>query len=127
MGYGLARQLVRWSSKQVVSADFDVVSADDLIGTVSIALNTLLPPAFPELSGWFPVFDSFRGICGLLHISLRLELLLDHNPVEGSAAGVALLSVSEPAHGRRLKRILGLVEELLVRAVQSTCASFFGA
>jgi hypothetical protein len=56
--------------------DSDLVS-DDVIGTVLIDVNLLTGPDLHQMSGWFPIFDSFRGICGELYVSIKVDCLLN--------------------------------------------------
>lgn len=41
--------------------DHDVVSADDVIGTIHVDLNCLLNKSGGQIAGWFPIFDTLRG------------------------------------------------------------------
>jgi uncharacterized protein YbjQ (UPF0145 family) len=100
---------------QLAVWDKDVVS-DDSIGTVVLDLNCLLRkgngPA--KISGWFPIYDTIDGIRGFLHCIVSLQFFGDVNPFKNSAAGVKLLSISNPQHlGYKLQAIQGFVEELI--------------
>eukprot|EP01104_Vermistella_antarctica_P020357 TRINITY_DN8686_c0_g1_i1.p1 TRINITY_DN8686_c0_g1~~TRINITY_DN8686_c0_g1_i1.p1 ORF type:complete len:1439 (+),score=292.11 TRINITY_DN8686_c0_g1_i1:344-4660(+) len=55
--------------------DRDVVSKDDIIGVVYLDLVSLLMPSKKsprKLSGWFPIFDTLRGIRGQLRVRLKI-------------------------------------------------------
>jgi len=42
--------------------DYDIVSANDIIGIVYFDLNPLLNPDAPsQVAGWFPIYDTLRG------------------------------------------------------------------
>lgn len=43
--------------------DYDTISANDPIGKVYISLNPLLAWDAPsQLAGWYPIYDTLRGI-----------------------------------------------------------------
>ena len=96
--------------------DFDVVTANDIIGSVLLDLNPLLMSDHSSVTGWFPIHDSFRGVCGELHASVKVQFVGDINPFRESSAGVPLYASSQPPSGWRIARIFGLVEELLVES-----------
>jgi len=58
--------------------DRDQFSKDDIIGIVYYDLSNLLLDKM-EVTGWFPIYDTFRGIRGELHISVKLEFFGDLN------------------------------------------------
>ncbi|KAJ1468197.1 C2 domain-containing protein [Baffinella frigidus] len=109
--------------------DYDVLSADDIIGTVYVHCNSLyeageLLPAGGggqkdkarrrQIQGWFPVYDTMRGICGELQLTIYIQHIMDFNPVEDSAVGVKVLSSSVPPENYFVSELFGLVDELLV-------------
>eukprot|EP00288_Rhodomonas_lens_P016307 CAMPEP_0177702132 /NCGR_PEP_ID=MMETSP0484_2-20121128/6978_1 /TAXON_ID=354590 /ORGANISM="Rhodomonas lens, Strain RHODO" /LENGTH=846 /DNA_ID=CAMNT_0019213405 /DNA_START=305 /DNA_END=2842 /DNA_ORIENTATION=+ len=108
--------------------DYDVLSADDVIGTVYVHLNSLYEGVDRQqrrteeggqkqkkkISGWFPIYDTLRGICGELQVTVYIAHIMDHNPVEDSSVGVQVLSASTPPDSYTITECLGLVDELLV-------------
>ena len=61
--------------------DSDPYAAADLIGTVHVSLNPLLSrdveasSSSTVLDGWFPIWDSFLGVRGELHVSVRVQFV----------------------------------------------------
>lgn len=91
--------------------DKDIMS-DDTIGSVIVDLNCLLATHGPEkIHGWFPIYDTIKGIRGYLELSVRVHFFSDAN---FEASDVKLFSVSNP-DGFQIVEVLGLVEELMVR------------
>ena len=50
--------------------DYDVVSSNDIIGSLYIDLNCLLhrnahTHSGPQIAGWFPIYDTIRGSTAL--------------------------------------------------------------
>ncbi|RKP23918.1 hypothetical protein SYNPS1DRAFT_23997, partial [Syncephalis pseudoplumigaleata] len=73
--------------------DYDAITAND------------------ELAGWFPIYDTLRGMRGELHIQVRLQFFGDANPFNDSSAGVAFLSGTQlPPLGRSSAVTLGFVD-----------------
>ena len=71
--------------------DKDTYSSDDSIGTVICDLNPLIIPDGPaKLAGWFPIYDTLRGIRGRLFVVIKLTFFGDMNPFKESAAGVPI-------------------------------------
>jgi Ca2+-dependent lipid-binding protein len=69
--------------------DYDAISADDSIGTVMLDLNPLLAAeSTGQLAGWFPIFDTIRGMRGELNVQAKLQFFGDTNPFKESSAGV---------------------------------------
>lgn len=71
----------------------------------------------PGLDGWFPLYDTLRGVRGEVHLSVKLQLLgSDSLANPDSSAGVRLLPFStvSPASGYVVTQVLGFVEELVV-------------
>ena len=102
--------------------DYDVLSADDIIGTVYVHCNSLYEAGEQgkekarrrQIHGWFPVYDTMRGICGELQVTVYIQHIMDFNPVEDSAVGVKVLSSSVPPSNYIVTELFGLVDELLV-------------
>jgi uncharacterized protein YbjQ (UPF0145 family) len=97
--------------------DFDVVTSNDIIGSALIDLNPLLmADATTTITGWFPIYDSFRGICGELHAAVKVQYLYDSNPFREASAGLPLYSGSVAPGGKRIAHVASFVEELVVEA-----------
>eukprot|EP00960_Hanusia_phi_P022143 655936-Hanusia_phi.AAC.1 len=107
--------------------DYDVLSADDVIGTVYVHCSSLYEGdkvsinAFRsedhqkrQIFGWFPIYDTLRGICGELQVKVYIQHIMDFNPVEDSSVGISVLSASVPPESFYVAGIHGLVDELLV-------------
>ena len=70
--------------------DYDVLSADDIIGTVYVHCNSLYEAGEQgkekarrrQIHGWFPVYDTMRGICGELQVTVYIQHIMDFNPVD---------------------------------------------
>ena len=92
--------------------DKDVYSADMCIGVVYCDLSSLLlPNASNKIAGWFPIYDTLKGIRGRLLVVIRLQFFGDVNPFKDSAAGVSIFGISIP-HRHCVHGIHGFVEEL---------------
>ncbi|KAH3745478.1 hypothetical protein Pelo_13131 [Pelomyxa schiedti] len=87
--------------------DKDRLSANDVIGAVYLDLSALLFPTSPQqLSAWFPLYDSLRGVQGELKLKISLKTPLDKDKV-------LFFSCSIPENVR-IVTLNGLVDELLV-------------
>ena len=96
--------------------DKDIMSADDEIGAVCIDLNPLLlQQEQVQLAGWFPLYDTLRGVRGELSIVIKMDFVGDVNPFKESGAGVQFFSQDRVPAGQRLVSVVGLVEELIER------------
>jgi len=72
--------------------DYDSISVDDVIGVVGLDLNPLLAEeSRGQLSGWFPIYDTIKGMRGELNVQAKLQLFEDTNPFKESSAGVKFL------------------------------------
>eukprot|EP00611_Tribonema_gayanum_P007613 TRINITY_DN1701_c0_g1_i3.p2 TRINITY_DN1701_c0_g1~~TRINITY_DN1701_c0_g1_i3.p2 ORF type:complete len:164 (-),score=52.02 TRINITY_DN1701_c0_g1_i3:1184-1675(-) len=67
--------------------DKDVYTADDAIGKVYISLGPLLMRAADAteksdlaIQGWFPLYDTLRGVRGELYLVIKLKFIGDQNP-----------------------------------------------
>eukprot|EP00292_Cryptomonas_paramecium_P016076 CAMPEP_0113716964 /NCGR_PEP_ID=MMETSP0038_2-20120614/34224_1 /TAXON_ID=2898 /ORGANISM="Cryptomonas paramecium" /LENGTH=206 /DNA_ID=CAMNT_0000644629 /DNA_START=90 /DNA_END=707 /DNA_ORIENTATION=- /assembly_acc=CAM_ASM_000170 len=111
--------------------DKDTFTQDDVIGTVYVFCSSLYeglgkimsdedsPDSKQdnrrrEIHGWFPIYDSMRGICGELKVVVHIQHIMDFNPVEDSSVGVPVLSSSSPPEGFYIAELHGMVDELLV-------------
>ncbi|KAI9332249.1 hypothetical protein BDR26DRAFT_921829 [Obelidium mucronatum] len=73
--------------------DYDQITYSDAIGAVFIDLNPLLAwdskgRDSNSLSGWFPIFDSLRGICGEIFITVKLQFFGDTNQYSDSSSAI---------------------------------------
>jgi hypothetical protein len=99
--------------------DKDTYTADDAIGSVLIDLNALATSTGtgtgllgPDgISGYFPIYDSFLGVRGHLHLSIKLNFFAD--AAKESSAGVHLFAGST-LDGWEIDSIHGFVEELIL-------------
>ena len=79
--------------------DKDLFSADDLIGTVYVHCNSLYEGLGKgtfrtdrkisgikdehrrrQIHGWFPIYDTMRGVCGELKVTVYIQHIMDFNP-----------------------------------------------
>ena len=44
------------------------------------------------IKGWFPIYDTLRGVRGELYLSIKLQFIGDDNPFRDSSAGVMFFS-----------------------------------
>ena len=89
--------------------DHDVYTSDDAIGLVHVDLSPLLMriaegadgergQANPlMIKGWFPIYDTLRGVRGELFLSAKLQFIGDDNPFRDSSAGVPPPPPSSPS------------------------------
>lgn len=63
--------------------DEDVISSDDLIGTVLVDMSSLLyiREAERSINGNFPIYDINLGIRGMLNVEIKLTQFLDEKIV----------------------------------------------
>lgn len=72
--------------------DYDAIAIDDVIGTVMLDLNPLLAEeSRGQLNGWFPIYDTIKGVRGELNVQTKLQFFGDTNPFKESSAGVKFL------------------------------------
>lgn len=89
--------------------DYDTITYNDAIGLVFVDLNSLLASQCDQINGWFPIFDTLRGVRGELCIQVKLQFFGDNNPFKDSSAGVRFFSVKKlPVQST----VLGLVSAL---------------
>eukprot|EP00761_Pharyngomonas_kirbyi_P012348 gb/GECH01012375.1/.p1 GENE.gb/GECH01012375.1/~~gb/GECH01012375.1/.p1 ORF type:complete len:1018 (+),score=197.21 gb/GECH01012375.1/:1-3054(+) len=102
--------------------DHDLVSADDIIGSVFIDLTLALEEDNGSsgtnadgIQGWFPIYDSLLGIRGELHVSVKVPFFRDLNPFTESSPGVAFFSSGGPSSiVSAVQDMKGFIEEVLV-------------
>ncbi|KAH3763494.1 hypothetical protein Pelo_4678 [Pelomyxa schiedti] len=95
--------------------DRDVVSANDVIGTVYLDLTPLLVPLPKRLGGWFPIYDTLRGVRGELQVEAKLNVIRNTNPFSDTSTSVRFFACSLPdPKCMKVTSVIGLVDELLV-------------
>lgn len=73
--------------------DFDAITADDSVGTVTMDLNPLLcPDSSNQMAGWLPIYDTIRGARGELCVQAKVEFFENSNPFKESSAGIHFFS-----------------------------------
>eukprot|EP00466_Bigelowiella_natans_P007882 jgi/Bigna1/71479/fgenesh1_pg.15_\ len=90
--------------------DKDTFTANDPIGTVVIALESMISSddkAAQRLQGWFPVYDTLKGIVGHLYVQVRVQRVAGLCPQFYSASLI---------EGYNITRYCGFVDELIVSA-----------
>jgi hypothetical protein len=76
------------------------LSSSELIGMVYVDLNPLIMRTAHVsdkdliIEGWFPLYDSLRGIQGSLYVTIKLQFIDNDNPFRDSFAGVQFFSTS---------------------------------
>jgi len=98
--------------------DYDVVTQDDVIGTVIVDTNTIALNQVTQCSGWFPIFDSIRGVCGELNVNIKIDYIHNINPYRDSSPEVQFFSCPSifplMEYTQYSLRIGDIVEELLI-------------
>lgn len=101
--------------------DYDVYSANDAIGEVSLSLGPLLlqkgisqnsllksvnwsknfviPDISRGMSGWVPIYDTIQGIRGEINFIVKVELFSDSNKFRQSSCGVQFFHSTSIPHG----------------------------
>ena len=97
-------EIVDDSVLQNYPVEFRVMEQDlysaKIIGAVFVDMNPLLMRTTGVsdkdlvIKGWFPLFDTFKGARGYLHIMVKLQFIGNDNPFRDSSAGVHFFSVS---------------------------------
>jgi Ca2+-dependent lipid-binding protein len=73
--------------------DYDAITANDAVGSVLIDLDPLLQmDRVGQILGWFPLYDTLRGIRGEIHVQIRLQFFGDINPFKESSTGMQVCS-----------------------------------
>ena len=100
--------------------DQDLYSSE-LIGIVYIDLNPLIMRIIDDsdrnlvIKGWFPLFDTMKGLRGALHVSIKLQFIGNDNPFQDSSAGVQFFSTSSLSpRAFVVQKVLGFVADLVV-------------
>lgn len=78
-----------------------------------------------QITGWYPLYDTLRGVRGELYVTIKMDFIGDVNPFKESGAGVHFCSYGMAPAGHRVASVIGLVEELIVMPdpeVRAICA-----
>lgn len=95
--------------------DRDTISSDDVIGGVLIDLSNLLLGEATEILGWFPIYDTMRGVRGELKLSVSATFFGKATGTGADSTDSVLFSYGPIAPpNMMIMQILGFVEELLV-------------
>ncbi len=96
--------------------------ASDLIGVAYIDLSPLVMRTAEgvdkdlTMNGWFPLFDTARGVRGSILITVKLQFIGNENPFMDSSAGIQFFSSSSlSSRCFYVQEIFELVEELVVQ------------
>jgi hypothetical protein len=100
--------------------DHDIYSTE-FIGVVYIDLNPLIMRTAHGshrnmvISGWFPLFDTAKGVRDALLVTVKLQFIGNENPFGDSSAGVQFFSSSQLSPKCFvIQEIIGFVEDLVV-------------
>lgn len=101
--------------------DHDLYTSD-LIGVAYIDLSPLIMRTANSaekdlvISGWFPLFDTARGVRGALLVTVKLQFIGNENPFRDSSAGIQFFSSSSLSNRCfYVQEIFGFVEELVAQ------------
>ncbi|KXS11898.1 C2-domain-containing protein, partial [Gonapodya prolifera JEL478] len=100
--------LVKNEPLEIRVLDFDAFSANDPIGSVTVDLNPLGWDSSIQISGWFPLFDTLRGVRGEVSLAVRIDVLPEGNPFK-ETFGVQFFSASSLPHFQ-VQAVLGFVD-----------------
>ncbi|KAJ3249125.1 hypothetical protein HDU78_007087 [Chytriomyces hyalinus] len=94
--------------------DYDQITYSDAIGAVFIDLNPLLAwdsnsRDSNSITGWFPIFDSLRGICGEIFITVKIEFFGDTNRYADSSTAVQFFTSPSVPINYVVTNVLGFV------------------
>eukprot|EP00049_Salpingoeca_infusionum_P011003 m.190033 g.190033 ORF g.190033 m.190033 type:complete len:525 (+) comp14807_c0_seq1:153-1727(+) len=95
--------------------DHDFVGNDDEIGQVAVDLKPMLrEEGSQQISGWFPVYDTLKGVRGSIALEIKMKVFWNHHIYRTTSAGVPFLTAMAIPECYELVAVLGLVEELVV-------------
>ena len=105
---------------ELKALDQDLYSSE-LIGVAYVDLNPLIMRTAHTndkdlvIQGWFPLFDTVKGIRGSLRVVIKLQFIGNDNPLRDSSAGVQFFSASSLSlRAFVIQEVLGLVVDLVV-------------
>ncbi|CCW66816.1 unnamed protein product [Phytomonas sp. Hart1] len=61
--------------------DHEIISRDDLVGTVLLDCNCILGLENPFLTGWFPLHDTIEGLRGDIRLTMQIKFHAAENPL----------------------------------------------
>ncbi|KAG0001113.1 hypothetical protein BGZ80_000618 [Entomortierella chlamydospora] len=94
--------------------DYDAITANDSVGSVFIDLNPLLPINSPwQIAGWFPIYDTIRGVRGEVNVQVKLQFFGDVNPFKDSSAGIMFFSTTSLPAGYQIVAMHGFVDAIV--------------
>ncbi|KAG0045955.1 hypothetical protein BGZ83_008829 [Gryganskiella cystojenkinii] len=94
--------------------DYDAITANDSVGSVFIDLNPLLPVNSPwQIAGWFPIYDTIRGVRGEVNVQVKLQFFGDVNPFKDSSAGIMFFSTTSLPAGYQIVAMNGFVDAIV--------------
>ena len=94
---------------RILVIDEDVISRDDLIGSVYIVIRD----NDQKITGWFPIYDINKGLRGTLNVEVKLNFIRDDNIAKCiQSYMVSFFSTASPPLWI-VKQMLGFVEELV--------------
>ncbi|KAL7751428.1 hypothetical protein RI367_003288 [Sorochytrium milnesiophthora] len=94
--------------------DYDTITANDPVGAVLLDLDPLLQfESVGQISGWFPLYDSLRGIRGQINVQVKLQYFGDVNPFKESSAGVQFFAATAVPPCFAVLAMSGLVEGIV--------------
>ncbi|KAG0065933.1 hypothetical protein BGZ89_007798 [Linnemannia elongata] len=94
--------------------DYDAITANDSVGSVFIDLNPLLPVNSPwQIAGWFPIYDTIRGVRGEVNVQVKLQFFGDVNPFKDSSAGIMFFSTTSLPAGYQIVAMHGFVDAIV--------------
>ncbi|KAI1310514.1 hypothetical protein EDD11_003719 [Mortierella claussenii] len=94
--------------------DYDAITANDSVGSVFIDLNPLLPVNSPwQIAGWFPIYDTIRGVRGEVNVQVKLQFFGDVNPFKDSSAGIMFFSTTSLPTGYQIVAMHGFVDAIV--------------
>jgi hypothetical protein len=68
-----------------------------------------------HIQGWFPLYDTMKGMRGSLKVAIKLQFIGNANPFRDSSAGIQFFTASSLAQDAFIiEEILGFVVDLVV-------------
>jgi hypothetical protein len=108
--------------------DQDLYSSE-LIGVSYIDLNPLIMRTTTHsvdskdlvISGWFPLYDTVKGMRGSLKVTIKLQFIGNENPFQDSSAGIQFfLSSTLSSRCFFVQEYIGFVEDLVIQDDQES-------
>ena len=118
-------EIIDDSSLQDAPVELKVMDQDlyssELIGIAYIDLNPLIMRTIEgndrnlQIKGWFPLFDTLRGLRGSLLVTVKLQFIGNDNPFQDSSAGVQFFACSRlSSRAFVVQDVIGFVVDLVV-------------